>query len=151
MLYLGKYVVVIISCCTNSSWERVTRYWRKSYLLSDQPDVMEWLPIIIASWHNVMMMVKEASIPRNTPEWGARLEWREYMAGWSSGMLNIAITFPINKTMFRSDNVLFPHFPHDLFIRQQLHGISVWESLSQLRAEGPLSLYRCVSQVTCCI
>ena len=61
---------------------------------------------ISAGGHNVMMMVKEAPISRNTREgrdWGARLEWREYMAGWSSGMLNIAITFPINKTMFRSD------------------------------------------------
>ena len=56
-----------------------------------------------------MMMVKEAPASRNTPEWGARLEWREYMAGWSSGMLNITITFPINKTMFRSDKMPVVH------------------------------------------
>jgi len=53
-------------------------------------------------------------------------EWREYMAGWGSGIVNICITFPINKTMFR----------------QQLHGISAWEAFSQLRAEGLLHLYR---------
>ena len=56
-----------------------------------------------------MMMVKEAPVSRNTPEWGARLDWREYMAGWSSGMLNITITFPINKTMFRSDKMSIVH------------------------------------------
>jgi len=53
-------------------------------------------------------------------------EWREYVAGWGSGIVNIGLTFPVNKTMFR----------------QQLHGISAWESASQLRAEGLLSLYR---------
>ena len=91
-----------------------------------------------------MMMVKKAPVTRNTREWpgGARLEWREYMAGWSSGMLNIAITFPINKTMFRSGKIVRLFTVLKLSIRQQLHGISAWESLSQLRAEGPLSLYR---------
>ena len=63
-----------------------------------------------------MMMVKEAPASRNTPEWGARLEWREYMAGWSSGMLNITITFPINKTMFRSDKM--PIVRHNILIYQ---------------------------------
>jgi len=53
-------------------------------------------------------------------------EWREYVAGWGSGIVNICITFPINKTMFR----------------QQLHGISAWEAFSQLKAEGFLHLYR---------
>jgi len=53
-------------------------------------------------------------------------EWREYAAGWGSGIINISLTFPVNKTMFR----------------QQLHGISAWDAASQLRAEGILSLYR---------
>ena len=57
---------------------------------------------------------------------GRALEWREYAAGWGSGIVNIALTFPVNKTMFR----------------QQLHGISAWDAASQLRAEGFLSLYR---------
>ena len=63
-----------------------------------------------------MMMVKEAPVSRNTPEWGARLDLREYMAGWSSGMLNITITFPINKTMFRSDKMSIVH--HNILIYQ---------------------------------
>lgn len=53
-------------------------------------------------------------------------EWREYVAGWGSGIINISVTFPINKTMFR----------------QQLHGISAWEAFSQLKAEGFFHLYR---------
>jgi len=53
-------------------------------------------------------------------------EWPEYAAGWGSGIINICTTFPVNKTMFR----------------QQLHGISAWKAVSQLRAEGLLNLYR---------
>jgi len=53
-------------------------------------------------------------------------EWREYVAGWGSGLINISVTFPINKTMFR----------------QQLHGISAWEAFLQLKSEGLIQLYR---------
>ena len=51
---------------------------------------------------------------------GPAREWREYVAGWGSGIVNITLTFPVNKMMFR----------------QQLHGISAWDSAGQLRAEG---------------
>merc|ERR1719209_450360 len=57
---------------------------------------------------------------------GRHMEWREYGAGWGSGIVNICLTFPVNKTMFR----------------QQLHGISAWEAFCQLRTEGVLQLYR---------
>lgn len=57
---------------------------------------------------------------------GPAREWREYVAGWGSGIVNITLTFPVNKMMFR----------------QQLHGISAWDSAGQLRAEGLVSLYR---------
>lgn len=53
-------------------------------------------------------------------------EWREYMAGWGSGIINICVTFPVNKTMFR----------------QQLHGITALSAFKQLRNEGLLTLYR---------
>merc|ERR1719245_1771105 len=81
------------------------------------------------------MMVKDNLVSANSRKCfssdkkypkGKALEWREYAAGWGSGIVNIGLTFPVNKTMFR----------------QQLHGISAWESASQLRAEGLLSLYR---------
>lgn len=48
------------------------------------------------------------------------------MAGYGAGVMNIMITFPINKTMFR----------------QQLHGISALDAVNQLRREGLFSLYR---------
>jgi len=54
------------------------------------------------------------------------MEWREYLAGWGSGVINITVTFPVNKTMFR----------------QQLHGITALEALGQLRKEGVFHLYR---------
>lgn len=53
-------------------------------------------------------------------------DWREFAAGYGAGVMNIMITFPINKTMFR----------------QQLHGIRALEAVSQLRHEGLFSLYR---------
>lgn len=56
----------------------------------------------------------------------AQAEWREYFAGWGSGIVNICVTFPVNKTMFR----------------QQLHGISALSAFKQLRSEGLLNLYR---------
>lgn len=81
------------------------------------------------------MMVKDNLISTNSRECfsadkkypkGRAGEWREYAAGWGSGIINISLTFPVNKTMFR----------------QQLHGISAWDAASQLRSEGILSLYR---------
>jgi len=81
------------------------------------------------------MMVKDNLVSANSRKCfssdkkypkGKALEWREYAAGWGSGIINISLTFPVNKTMFR----------------QQLHGISAWDAASQLRAEGILSLYR---------
>lgn len=81
------------------------------------------------------MMVKDNLVSTNSRKCfssdkkypkGKALEWREYAAGWGSGIINISLTFPVNKTMFR----------------QQLHGISAWDAASQLRAEGILSLYR---------
>jgi hypothetical protein len=28
-------------------------------------------------------------------------DWREFAAGYGAGVMNIMVTFPINKTMFR--------------------------------------------------
>jgi len=65
-------------------------------------------------------------IPNTSSHFIGTKEWREYLAGWGSGIVNILITFPVNKTMFR----------------QQLHGISALEALTQLKGEGVLNLYR---------
>ena len=53
-------------------------------------------------------------------------EWRAYVSGWGASMVNITITFPIHKTMFR----------------QMVHGFSMSDALKQLRTEGGLHLYR---------
>ena len=49
----------------------------------------------------------------------AQADWREYVAGWGSSIVNICVTFPVNKTMFR----------------QQLQGISALSAFKQLRSE----------------
>ncbi|BFZ11311.1 hypothetical protein BsWGS_14349 [Bradybaena similaris] len=50
----------------------------------------------------------------------------EFVCGWSAAFINICITFPLNKIMFR----------------QQLHGISGLRAINQLRKDGPRFLYR---------
>lgn len=46
--------------------------------------------------------------------------------GWGAGMINICITFPLNKMIFR----------------QQLHGVTAGIAVRQLLSEGPAKLYR---------
>lgn len=51
---------------------------------------------------------------------------KEFVCGWGASLVNVIITFPINKTMFR----------------QQLEGISVKRAFRQLKREGLITLYR---------
>ena len=66
-----------------------------------------------------------------------------YVAGWGSGIVNICVTFPVNKTMFRFKIIqnqmnwvcaecIFDILKHS---RQQLHGISALSAFKQLRSE----------------
>lgn len=71
-------------------------------------------------------MYASPAIPNTSSHFTGTKEWREYLAGWGSGIVNILVTFPVNKTMFR----------------QQLHGISAYEALTQLKGEGVVNLYR---------
>ena len=50
----------------------------------------------------------------------------EFLCGWGAAFINITVTFPINKTIFR----------------QQLLGISVYRAMRQLKSEGLRNLYR---------
>ncbi|GIY11603.1 mitochondrial nicotinamide adenine dinucleotide transporter SLC25A51 [Caerostris darwini] len=50
----------------------------------------------------------------------------EYACGWGSGFINIMITFPINKVMFR----------------QMLHGVDSQHAFNQIKREGMRFLYR---------
>ena len=51
---------------------------------------------------------------------------KEFVCGWGASLVNVIITFPINKAMFR----------------QQLEGISIKRAFRQLKREGLITLYR---------
>lgn len=53
-------------------------------------------------------------------------DYRDYLCGFGAAIVNIIVTFPINKIIFR----------------QMLYGHSVRSAFGELRAEGVLNLYR---------
>lgn len=53
-------------------------------------------------------------------------DWRTFACGWGAAFINITVTYPIYKTIFR----------------QMLHGISIAPAFRQIRSEGWLYLYR---------
>lgn len=53
-------------------------------------------------------------------------DYEEFICGWGSAFINIMITFPINKVMFR----------------QMLHGVDSQHAIRQLKMEGAHFLYR---------
>lgn len=55
-------------------------------------------------------------------------KWKrpEFLCGWGAAFVNISVTFPINKVMFR----------------QQLYGVRLWKAIEQLRMEGLTHIYR---------
>ncbi|CRL01950.1 CLUMA_CG015275, isoform A [Clunio marinus] len=53
-------------------------------------------------------------------------DYREFLCGWGSAFVNITLTYPLYKTIFR----------------QMLHGIKISDAYSQLRHEGVGFLYR---------
>lgn len=50
----------------------------------------------------------------------------EFICGWGAAFVNISVTFPINKVMFR----------------QQLYGVRTLKAISQLKKEGFTHIYR---------
>ncbi|XP_064652337.1 mitochondrial nicotinamide adenine dinucleotide transporter SLC25A51-like [Lineus longissimus] len=54
------------------------------------------------------------------------IKYKEFACGWGAAVINIGITFPLNKAMFR----------------QQLHGFPLKDAVRQLRKEGMRNLYR---------
>ncbi|XP_053382379.1 mitochondrial nicotinamide adenine dinucleotide transporter SLC25A51-like [Mercenaria mercenaria] len=59
---------------------------------------------------------------------GLTRQWQrpEFVCGWGAAFVNISVTFPINKVMFR----------------QQLYGVRVWKAIQQLQKEGLTHIYR---------
>ncbi|KAB7505984.1 Solute carrier family 25 member 51 [Armadillidium nasatum] len=58
---------------------------------------------------------------------------REFVCGWGAAFINITVTFPMNKIMFR----------------QMLHGISTARAVAQLKKEGVKNLYRGILPPLC--
>lgn len=58
---------------------------------------------------------------------------REFVCGWGAQFINIIVTFPVNKVMFR----------------QMLHGVSPASAARQLSREGCISLYRGILPPLC--
>ncbi|XP_053694866.1 mitochondrial nicotinamide adenine dinucleotide transporter SLC25A51 [Sabethes cyaneus] len=52
--------------------------------------------------------------------------WREFACGWGAAFVNITVTYPIYKMIFR----------------QMLHGVQLNQAYGQLRSEGFIYLYR---------
>lgn len=52
--------------------------------------------------------------------------WREFACGWGAAFVNITVTYPIYKMIFR----------------QMLHGVQLNQAYGQLRSEGFMYLYR---------
>lgn len=53
-------------------------------------------------------------------------DWREFACGWGAAFINITVTYPIYKMIFR----------------QMLHGSTTTSAFQQIRSEGIVFLYR---------
>ncbi|KAG7172752.1 Solute carrier family 25 member 51-like, partial [Homarus americanus] len=67
---------------------------------------------------------------------------REFVCGWGAAFINITVTFPMNKLMFRQNT-------HCIFPLQMLHGISTASAVKQLKREGLKNLYRGILPPLC--
>ncbi|KAJ8968562.1 hypothetical protein NQ314_002226 [Rhamnusium bicolor] len=52
--------------------------------------------------------------------------WREFACGWGAAFINVTVTYPVNKLIFR----------------QMLHGVKAHHAFQQLKDEGLFYLYR---------
>lgn len=57
---------------------------------------------------------------------GSSYEPNQYICGGVASIVNVMVTFPINKVMFR----------------QQVHGIRLYKAIGQLRREGGVNMFR---------
>ncbi|GFO37403.1 solute carrier family 25 member [Plakobranchus ocellatus] len=80
----------------------------------------------LTSFHSVENL-PIATLPRTgMPLYNPIQREGEFVCGWGAAFINICVTFPINKAIFR----------------QQLHGISGHKAIRQLRKDGLRYLYR---------
>lgn len=78
--------------------------------------------------------------------------FREFTCGWGASFINIAVTYPIYKVMFRqvSQHLSQTIMQNDTFRQlniwiwefQMLHGVEITSAIQELRHEGFAFLYR---------
>lgn len=76
-----------------------------------------------------MAVVRPEMDTRPVASPGARVPlfcWKEFACGWGAAFVNIAVTYPIYKMIFR----------------QMLHGVQLHQAFGQIRGEGITFLYR---------
>lgn len=61
------------------------------------------------------------------------IDWREFFCGWGAAIINVTLTYPINKLIFR----------------QILHGTQIIPAFLQLKREGFYYLYRGILPPMC--
>lgn len=75
---------------------------------------------------------------------------KEFVCGWTASFVNISVTYPVYKIMFRQVNHEYSRFLDRLttkqwlllFIFQILHDVEVKLAVQELRQEGLTFLYR---------
>ncbi|CAH0557738.1 unnamed protein product [Brassicogethes aeneus] len=70
--------------------------------------------------------MNEKKIDTRKSTCGDYLNWREFACGWGAAFINVTITYPVNKIIFR----------------QMLHGVRTTDAFFQLKNEGISYLYR---------
>lgn len=73
--------------------------------------------------------------------------WQEFACGWGAAFINITVTYPINKVMFRQvcSCIITSQTWTNLSRQnsfQMLHGLKTKTAVAQLRSEGAWYLYR---------
>ncbi|XP_050309885.1 mitochondrial nicotinamide adenine dinucleotide transporter SLC25A51 [Anthonomus grandis grandis] len=59
--------------------------------------------------------------------------WREFFCGWGAAVINVSVTYPLSKLIFR----------------QMLHGIQLQNAFGQMKREGVYYLYRGILPPLC--
>lgn len=62
-----------------------------------------------------------------------KFDWKEFACGWGAAVVNISVTYPLNKVI----------------IRQMIHGVRVHKAILQLHSEGLYYLYRGILPPLC--
>lgn len=76
--------------------------------------------------------------------------WREFVCGWCAALVNISITYPINKIIFRQvSQTTYSKKSALIFSLQMLHGVRAISAYKQLRNEGLYYLYRGILPPMC--